>query len=74
MKQSLLIDSMIRNYPVDPIRSEEKEDKIRYVFDGVQRSTTIRNFLTDGFKLSKKLKQVSLKILYMILPERNSHS
>ena len=60
-EQSLLIDSMIRNYPVDPIRSEEKEDKIRYVFDGVQRSTTIRNFLTDGFKLSKKLKQVSIE-------------
>ena len=25
-EQSLLIDSMLRNYPVDPIRSEEKED------------------------------------------------
>lgn len=60
-EQSLLIDSMLRNYPVDPIRSEEKEDKIRYVFDGVQRSTTIRDFLNDGFKLSKKLKQVSIE-------------
>lgn len=60
-EQSLLIDSMLRNYPVDPIRSEEKEDKIRYVFDGVQRSTTIRNFLTDGFKLSQKLKPVTIE-------------
>ena len=60
-EQSLLIDSMLRNYPVDPIRSEEKEDKIRYVFDGVQRSTTIRNFLNDGFKLSQKLKPVAIE-------------
>lgn len=60
-EQSLLIDSMLRNYPVDPIRSEEKEDKIRYVFDGVQRSTTIRDFLTDGFKLNQKLKPVAIE-------------
>lgn len=60
-EQSLLIDSMLRNYPVDPIRSEEKEDKIRYVFDGVQRSTTIRDFLADGFKLNQKLKPVTIE-------------
>lgn len=60
-EQSLLIDSMLRNYPVDPIRSEEKEDKIRYVFDGVQRSTTIRDFLADGFKLNQKLKSVAIE-------------
>lgn len=60
-EQSLLIDSMLRNYPVDPIRSEEKEDKIRYVFDGVQRSTTIRDFLADGFKLNQKLKPVAIE-------------
>lgn len=57
-EKSLLIDSMLRNYPVDPIRSEEKDDKIKYVFDGVQRSTTTRDFLADGFKLSKKLAPV----------------
>lgn len=57
-QQSLLIDSMLRNYPLDPIRSEEKEDKVRYVFDGVQRTTTIRDFLDDKYKLNKCLKPV----------------
>ena len=59
-EKSLLIDSMLRNYPVDPIRSEEKEDKIKYVFDGVQRSTSIRDFLADKYKLSNKLKPVTI--------------
>nr|WP_297932411.1 DUF262 domain-containing protein [uncultured Lachnoclostridium sp.] len=59
-EKSLLIDSMLRNYPVDPIRSEEKEDKIKYVFDGVQRSTSIRDFLADKYKLSSKLKPVEI--------------
>ena len=60
LQQSLLIDSMLRNYPLDPIRVEEKEDKIRYVFDGVQRSTTIRDFLSDKYKLNKNLKTVKI--------------
>lgn len=57
--KSLLIDSMLRNYPLDPIRSEEKVD-VRYIFDGVQRTTTIRSFLADEYKLSNKLKSVQI--------------
>lgn len=57
--KSLLIDSMLRNYPLDPIRSEEK-DGVRYIFDGVQRTTTIRSFLADEYKLSNKLKSVQI--------------
>lgn len=58
LQKSELIDSMLRSYPIDPIRCEEKEDKVKYVFDGVQRSTTIGNFFLDGFKLSKELEPI----------------
>lgn len=71
--QSLLIDSILRNYPVDPIRVEEKEDKIKYVFDGVQRSTTLRDFLADEFSLSNKLKPVIIDgVTYEIADKKYS--
>ena len=57
-QKSLLIDSMLRNYPLDPIRTEEKNDGKKYIFDGVQRATTICKFLNDGYKLSKNLKPI----------------
>ena len=57
-QKSLLIDSMLRNYPLDPIRAELKEDEKKYIFDGVQRATTICKFLNDEYKLSKDLKPV----------------
>ena len=57
-QKSLLIDSMLRNYPLDPIRAELKEDEKKYIFDGVQRATTICKFLNDEYKLSKGLKPV----------------
>ena len=54
-QKSLLIDSLLRSIPIDPVRCELKENedgtKVRYIFDGVQRSTTIVNFCKDGFKL-----------------------
>lgn len=57
-QKSLLIDSMLRNYPLDPIRVELKEDEKKYIFDGVQRATTVCRFIEDGYKLSKTLKPV----------------
>lgn len=57
-QKSLLIDSMLRNYPLDPIRAELKEDEKKYIFDGVQRATTVCRFIEDGYKLSKTLKPV----------------
>lgn len=54
-QKSLLIDSLLRSIPVDPIRCEIKElvpgKKIRYIFDGVQRSTNIVNFCNNEYKL-----------------------
>ena len=58
LQKSELIDSILRSYPIDPIRAEEKEDKVKYVFDGVQRSTTLRDFLSDKFKLHDSLPSV----------------
>lgn len=54
-QKSLLIDSLLRSIPLDPIRCELKElvpgKKIRYIFDGIQRSTNIVNFCNNEFKL-----------------------
>lgn len=54
----LLIDSLLRPFPIDPIRCELKDDGIKYIFDGVQRSTTIRDYIADGFKLNMPLKPI----------------
>ena len=56
---SELIDSLLRSYPIDPIRCEKGADDILYIFDGVQRSTSIYNFITNPkFKLAKNLNPV----------------
>ena len=58
LQKGLLLDSLLRSYPIDPIRCEVKDDGINYVFDGVQRSTNICNYLSDGYKLPQSLKPV----------------
>ena len=55
-----LIDSLLRSYPIDPIRCEVKEDGIYYVFDGVQRSTNVCGYINDEYKLPKTLKPVTI--------------
>lgn len=60
LQRGELIDSLLRSYPIDPIRCEVKEDGVRYVFDGVQRSTNICNYFNDGFRLPRSLKPVVL--------------
>ena len=60
-QKSLLIDSMLRPYPIDPIRCEVGSDDVRRIFDGVQRATTVRDFFKkDGFRLAKNLKPVTI--------------
>lgn len=59
LQRGELIDSLLRSYPIDPIRCEVKDDGINYVFDGVQRSTNICNFLADEYKLPRSLKSVA---------------
>lgn len=60
-QKSLLIDSMLRPYPIDPVRCEVETDDVRRIFDGVQRATTARDFFKeDGFRLAKDLKPVTI--------------
>ena len=60
MQRGELIDSLLRSYPIDPIRCEVKEDGVFYVFDGVQRSTNICGYINDEYRLPKTLKPVTL--------------
>ncbi len=53
-QKSLLIDSIFRDYPIDPIRAAEKEG-IKYIFDGIQRGTTIAEYINNKFSLSKRV-------------------
>ena len=74
--KSLLIDSMIRGIPLDPIRVIDRGDYLE-VIDGKQRLTIISSFVIDtdasdnkkknnnekpkrGFKLSKKLEPITI--------------
>ena len=56
--KSLLIDSLLRGYPVNPVYTiiEEKQA----VIDGVQRLSTCYNYTNDGFALSKNLEPVEI--------------
>lgn len=58
--KSLLIDSLLRGYIVNPIHTISENGK-QYVIDGVQRLGTISDFLNDGFALSKNLKSVEIE-------------
>ena len=53
-----LIDSLLRHYPIDPIRTELKSDNIRYIFDGVQRASILNGYLKDEFPLLKNMEPV----------------
>lgn len=52
-----LIDSLLRKYPINPTYAI-KEDGVLSVIDGVQRLSTVRDFLSDGFALSKDMEPV----------------
>ena len=51
-QKSLLIHSMLSDFPVPPLFAQEQEgDNLLYVLDGKQRILTISQYLTDGFAL-----------------------
>lgn len=56
-QKSDLIDSLLRHYPINPTYAI-KEDGVLSVIDGVQRLSTVRDYLNDGFALSKTLEPV----------------
>lgn len=55
--KSYLIDSLLRKYPINPSYSI-KEDGTLSIIDGVQRLSTLRDYMNDVFALSKKLEPV----------------
>lgn len=58
--KSLLIDSLLRGYIVNPIHTISEGGK-QYVIDGVQRLDTVSTFIGDGFALSKNMKPVEIE-------------
>lgn len=60
LQKSELIDSILRSYPLDPIRAIKTESGILDVIDGKQRATTIRQYISGEFTLSKNLENVTI--------------
>lgn len=56
-KKSDLIDSILRKYPINPTYGV-KEGGVISIIDGVQRLSTVRDFLFDKFALSKDMEAV----------------
>lgn len=55
--QSLLIDTLLRGYLINPVFTVVDNDK-QFVIDGVQRLSTLRRFYNDEFRLSRDLDSV----------------
>jgi hypothetical protein len=53
-----LIDSLLRHYPINPTYAIVEEDGTLSVIDGVQRLSTIRDYIKNGFALSKDIDSV----------------
>lgn len=63
-QQSLLIDSIIQKYFIPAVWVQKKVFPTGihyYVVDGMQRITTIYNYVNDKFKLHKSIESVTLK-------------
>lgn len=59
--KSELIDSLLRDYPINPTYGVKDENVIALI-DGVQRISTVRDYLNDMFALSKTLESVIIKV------------
>lgn len=58
--KSDLIDSLLRRYPINPTYAV-KEGNILSVIDGVQRLSTLRDYISNSFRLSKDLEPVMIR-------------
>lgn len=62
-RKSLLIDSMLRGYKIPALWicvTPTEMYPANSVIDGIQRMSTIIQFVNDGFKLSKKIEPITL--------------
>jgi len=57
--KSELIDSLLRNYPINPTYCV-KDGETLYTIDGVQRLSCIRDFIDNKFMLSRTLEPVKV--------------
>lgn len=57
-QKSDLIDSLLRHYPINPTYAIVEEDGTLSVIDGVQRLSTIRDYIENIFALSKDMNSV----------------
>lgn len=53
-----LIDSLLRKYPINPTYAIKEDSGVLSVIDGIQRLSTVRDFLSDGFALSNDMEPV----------------
>lgn len=53
-----LIDSLLRHYPINPTYAIVEDDGILSIIDGVQRLSTIRDYIGNVFALSKDMNTV----------------
>lgn len=58
-QKSLLIDSLLRGYLINPTYTVLEDGK-QYVIDGVQRLYSVYTFINDGYKLSKNLEFITI--------------
>lgn len=57
-QKSNLIDSLLRHYPINPTYGIVETDGTLSIIDGVQRLSTIRDFIGNKFSLSKDMENV----------------
>ena len=50
-----LIDSLLRHYPINPTYAIVENDGVLAIIDGVQRLSTIRDYIGNKFSLSKDM-------------------
>lgn len=67
----LLIDSLIRNYPINPIYIAEKNETQDYVIDGGNRLTVIHDFLTNKFSMPNSWPQILIDDNWVSISGRN---
>ena len=59
-QKSDLIDSLLRDYPVNPLYGIKENDTIS-IIDGIQRISTLRDYISDEFALDKNCEPVNIR-------------
>jgi hypothetical protein len=60
-RKSLLIHSLIENYPVPPLYTVKSNNGVYDGLDGKQRATTIKEYINNEFALSDNIPEITLE-------------